>query len=345
MPPPLLAPFDPANNPHVHTIKNNYRILNLKTILEIADKNGFGVVACNARSSHILRACLRAAFETKSPIILEIAESEMGYCDMPPKKVSDLAHTAIEKFIEEYGYSIPVCLHHDHVQKDVAGCLQRTIEAGFSSIEVDLSKKPLDENIKGCIEVINKAHPLGISVEVEEGEIGSAAALADPTVEAHIADYYTKAEDAVKLVSSTRPDALAFFVGNGHGQYLKKPIIGYERIREITEAVRPFGVYGVLHGGTGLTPEDFNKAIANGARKFNYATALSDIWFRYFPAELLKKMDEYAASQNKPRRYILNHFLDEVNKLDFSAAEKEIEEHVKFMMEKAFLSAGKADLY
>lgn len=344
MPTPL-APFSPDVNPNVRTLKNGYRLSGLKTILEVADKNNFGVCAANIRSKWILNAVLEAIWKTHSPIILEVAESEAGYCEMPPVRLSDLVHEGIEARIAKYGYSVPVCLHHDHIQKDVDGCVDRAIAAGFSSIEVDLSKKPLDENIAKCKEVAKKIHPLGISFEVEEGEIGSAAALADPEVEKTIAQYYTKVEDAEKLVSAVQPEAIAFFVGNGHGQYLKYPIIGFDRIKEITNMARKYGAYGVLHGGTGLTPEDFNRAIQNGARKFNYATALSDIWFEFFPKELLEKMDAFAKERGKPRRYILNHFLPEIEKLNQKEAENAIEEHMVMMLEKAFLSAGKAELY
>lgn len=342
---PALAPFAPENNKYIRTLKNGYRVSNLRRILEVADKHNFGVVAANIRSPWILNAVLHATWKTRSPIILEIAESEVGYCDMPPARLSDLAHEGIERMIKEYGYSVPVCLHHDHIKKDVDGCMQRTIEAGFSSLEVDLSDKPLPENIAKCTEVINKVHPLGISLEIEEGEIGNAAALADPEVEKNIESYYTKVENAETLVSAVLPDAIAFFVGNGHGQYLKKPIIGFDRIREITEMARKYNVYGVMHGGTGLTPEDFNRCIHNGARKFNYATALSDIWFKYFPKALIEKMQAYAKEKGKPMRYILKNFLPEVEKLDHREAENEVETHMKFMIEKAFLSAGKANLY
>lgn len=341
---PSLAMFSPEVNPRVRTLKNGYRVSNLRTVLSAADKHRFGVVACNIRSKWILNAVLRAAWKVHSPVILEIAESEVGYCEMPPSRLSDLAHDGIEKMIKEYGHSVPVVLHHDHIKKDVDGCMQRTIEAGFSSLEVDLSALPTAENIAKCAEVVRKVHPLGISLEVEQGEIGVASALADPEMEKNIKNYYTTVKDAEELVAAVRPEAIAFFVGNGHGVYLKAPHIGWDRIGEITDMARTYGTYGVLHGGSGLTPDDFNRAIHNGARKFNYATALSDIWFKYFPKALLEKMDAFAKEKDKARRYILNHFLPEVEKVDFREAEKAIEDHVTFMMEKAFLSAGKASI-
>jgi ketose-bisphosphate aldolase len=264
---------------------------------------------------------------------------------MPPSKLSDIVHNAIEERIAKYGYSVPVCLHHDHIQKDVDGCVQRSIDAGFSSVEVDLSKLPTEENMKKCAEVVEKIHPLGISIEVEEGEIGAADALADPDVEKNIANYYTKTEDAAKLVEGVKPEALAFFVGNGHGVYLKTPNLGYERIKEICDRIRPFGTYGVLHGGSGILPEMFQKAVQAGARKFNYATALQNIWFKYFPQNLVEAMDKAAKENNKPFRKVLHMFEDEVDKLDHAEAKMEITEHLKMMFQNAFLCDGKAELY
>lgn len=324
---------------------NLMKMFNLKTLLSVADREKFGIPACNVRSRFILNAILEAAFSSKSPVILEIAESEVKYCNMPPLRLSDLVREATERMIAKYGYSVPICLHHDHIQKDVDGCVDRAISAGFSSVEVDLSKRELSENAAKCKEVALKVHPLGISIEVEDGEIGNAEALADPEVEKNIANYYSKVEDCRRLVEETGADAIAFFVGNGHGNYLKAPIIGFDRIREICDAVRPMGVYGVMHGGTGLTPGVFQKCVASGARKFNYATALSDIWFKYFPADLLARMDAKGAELGKPRRKVLDLFEAEWDMLPFASAEAEIADHLKMMMKDAFGCSGKAGLW
>ncbi|MFA6991889.1 MAG: class II fructose-bisphosphate aldolase [Candidatus Gracilibacteria bacterium] len=341
----VIADFSKNNNQYVREMTGGYKFSNLKTLMSVGDKNGFGVVACNIRSRFILNAVLEAAWSKKSPVILEIAESETSYCNMLPDRLAGFVYEGVEKMIAKYGYTVPVCLHHDHIQKDIDGCVDRAIKAGFSSVEVDLSKLPLDENIKKCKEVEAKIHPLGISLEVEDGEIGNADALADPEVEKNIMNYYSKVEDCKKLCEEVRPDAVAFFVGNGHGQYLRKPIIGYERIKEICDAVRPLDVYGVMHGGSGLLPEDFNKCVSSGARKFNYATSISDIWFKYFPEDLIARMTKTGEEQKKPLRKVLNQFEAEWDKIDFTAAEKAMTEHVGMMMKEAFLSSGKADLY
>lgn len=340
-----VVSFSKDVNPNARVLSGGYTLMNLKQLLSIADEHSFGIPACNGRSKWIIDGILDAAWEIKSPIIVEIAESETGYCPMPPSKLSNIVHDGIEERMKKYGYSVPVCLHHDHIQKDVDGAVQRSIDAGFSSLEVDLSKKPIEENIKKCYEVAEKIHPLGISLEVEEGEIGAAAALADPDVEKNITDYYTKTEDAVKLVQAVKPEACAFFVGNGHGVYLKEPHLGIERIKEICDRIRPLDAYGVLHGGTGISPAIFVKAVEAGARKFNYATALQNIWFKYFPDSLVQAMEEKAKEMNKPFRKVLYLFEDEVAKLDHTEAIAEVKEHLIMMFQNAFLCDGKADLY
>jgi len=340
-----VVPFSRDINPNARVLSGGYILSNLKQLLSVADANSFGIPACNARSKWIADGILDAAWETKSPIIIEIAESEVGYCPMSPSKLSDIVHDGIEARIKKYGYSVPVCLHHDHIQNDVDGAVQRSIDAGFSSLEVDLSKKPIEENIKKSYEIAEKIHPLGISLEVEEGEIGAAGALADPDVEKNITNYYTKTEDAIKLVEAVKPEACAFFVGNGHGVYLKEPHLGFDRIKEICGAIRPLDVYGVLHGGSGISPEMFRKAVEAGARKFNYATALQNIWFKYFPDSLTQAMEVKAKEMNKPFRKVLYLFEDEVAKLDHTEAVAEIKEHLIMMFQDAFSCAGKASLY
>ena len=344
-----LADFSKDVNPNVRELQGpkgeKYVFSNLAVLLGVADREGFGIPACNVRSRFVLNAILEAAWQVHSPVILEIAESEAKYCNMAYARLADLTYETVERMIAKYGYSVPVCLHADHVQKDVDGCIDSAIESGFTSVEIDLSKKELPENIAVCKPVVDRLKPLGISVEVEDGEIGNAAALADPEVEKNIAQYYSKPEDCKRLVEETSADAIAFFVGNGHGNYLKKPIIGYDRIKEICDAVRPLGAYGVMHGGSGLSVEDFQQCVASGARKFNYATAFSDIWFEYFPAELLERMDAKGKEMNRPRRKVLDLFEEEWDQLDFAEAEVAIADHLKMMMEQAFGCAGKAELY
>lgn len=341
---PPLAPFNKETNPNARVLEGGYTLSNLRTVLSVARANHFGVVAVNQRSPYIIKATLEAAWQQKSPVIMECAESEMSYCNMPPERMSDLIHDGISEMLQKYGYSVPVVVHQDHVQKNLS-LIDRSIKSGFSSFEADLSKLSMDENIKGCLEVVKKAHPVGMSVEVEEGEIGFADALKDMQ---HVEKYYTKVEDAVKLVDATRPEAVAVFVGNGHGNYLEAPKIGYDRIREIADAVAPYGVYVVLHGGSGLPPDVFSKVVAAGAAKFNYATSVSDIFFKHFPEYLKADMNAYGKEKNLPFRKTLNVFEDRVDKIDsavLAVAMQEMTDHIAYMMKEGFGSVGKAGLY
>jgi fructose-bisphosphate aldolase, class II len=341
---PEIKAFSPENNPNVRVLENGYTLSNLKTVLAVAKKNNFGVIAVNQRSPYIVEATLEAAWQEKSPLIMEIAESESDYCNMAPERLSDLVHAGIAAMIKKYGYSVPVVLHMDHLQKDLS-IAERAAKAGFSSVEVDLSRLPLEENIRASQEVVAKLHPLGVSVEVEEGEIGFADALKD--IE-HVENYYTKVADAVKLVEATRPDALAIFVGNGHGNYLVEPKIGYDRIKEVSDAIAAYDVPVVLHGGSGLQPAVFNKCVDAGAAKFNYATSVSDIFFKHFPAELIAEMEAIGKEKNKPLRKVLKYVEDKVDKLDpaiLAAAKAEMTDHIRLMMRSAFRSNGKAELY
>ncbi|MBI5754681.1 class II fructose-bisphosphate aldolase [Candidatus Peregrinibacteria bacterium] len=338
------ADFSPAHNPHVRVFSDGSFFYNLRELLAPALQNHFGVPAINCRSRHIVIAVLTAAWEEKSPIILEIAESEQKYCNMPPERLADMVHAEVNAMIERYGYHVPVCLHMDHVQKDLT-LIDRAITAGFSSVEADLSKLPLAENIAKSREVVKKAHSFGVSVELEEGEIGATSALVDPNIDANIESYYTKAEDAARLAKEGGADAIAIFVGNGHGQYLKEPKIGFDRIREVASAA---GIPVVLHGGSGLKPEVFRRAIECGAAKFNYATSVSDVLFENLPAEFLGHMDAKAKELNTARRKVLYLFEEKIDALPaeiLSKARKAMEDHVRMMMREAFLSVGQAKFY
>ncbi|MFA6528448.1 MAG: class II fructose-bisphosphate aldolase [Candidatus Gracilibacteria bacterium] len=341
---PAIAEFSKKNNPNVRELEGGYVLSNLKTLLTKARAEGYGVVAINQRSKYVVEATLEAAWQAKSPVICEVAESEAKYCNMAPARLSDLVHEGIRKMYKKYGYFVPVCLHMDHVQKDLT-TIDRAVEAGFSSVEADLSKLPLVENAAKCAEIVTKLHPLGVSVEVEEGEIGAASALSDPNIDANIESYYTKAEDAKKLCELTMPDAIAIFVGNGHGQYLKEPKIGFDRIKEVAELVNPMGVNVVLHGGSGLAIEVFNKAIDSGASKMNYATTISDILFKALPESFIAEMDAKAAELKTDRRKVLYLFEEKMDVLDPAVLKKAVDDmsgHIIMMMKKGFKSAGRA---
>lgn len=375
---PPVSELSFETNPYLKRIKNTH-LLNLRPILEVADRHEFGVLAANCLRPEITRGVLRAAFDLNSPVIIQVAESQVSYAldgwfsgskfDRL-NAFSEFVAKEVERLWDEKGYLIPIALHLDHLQNDDELAFD-ALRAGFTSVELDFSKYPPDVdreqgvemNIERCSKIIPELHKHGVTVEVEEGEIGEAAVRAAQSEE-EIMREFTKPEHAVRLIEGTNGDAIAIFVGSAHGWYLRRPIIGYRRMREIDIAIRERGFFApiVLHGGTGLSYEAVHKAIGAGARKFNYATALADIFLRTIEkdpsgkgAEIVQKMtetekQESEAKGRKPRgaRYVIGKFAEEINKLPHSvlqAAEDAVYEHVRDMITNAYGSKDKAPLY
>src|SRR5438105_3747031 len=117
---PALAPFSKENNPYVRVLEGGYVFSNLHQVLPVARENHFGVIAVNQRSPYIIQATCEAAWQERSPVIMECAESEAGYCNMQPERMSDLICDAVSAMIKKYGYKVPVVVHQDHVQKDLS---------------------------------------------------------------------------------------------------------------------------------------------------------------------------------------------------------------------------------
>jgi fructose-bisphosphate aldolase class II len=365
-----IAPLSPDTNPYIRRIDTplgSTRFLNLKEILKPADEHNFGILAANAVVPEMLYAVLDAAFDCNSPLIIEVAESQMGYA-LPGSgykdkltRFMDLAVKEVEKRAHKYKRIPTIGMHIDHLQvnPDLAYVAS---EAGYTSVELDFSKQPTSDrteavqmNIEKCAPIIEDMHSLGISVEVEEGEIGSVAARfaqSREEIEAEI----TRVEDAVLLVEGANPEALAIFIGAAHGEIVGEPPIFYHRIGETREGLRKKGIDVpiVLHGGTGQTYAGFQEAVNQGARKFNYATRFWTILFNNLRqdeagAAILREMESEAKKIGRSGRYVWVEFAEkiygEVKPQTFRNAQREIYEHVCELMEKAFSSKGRARHY
>ena len=229
-------------------------LVNLNDVLKDAQKNAYAVGLFNATDTDMLQAIIEAAEELRSPVILGTAEVLLPFADlelMAPAYIN-MAKNA----------SVPVVVHYDH-----GLTLQRCIQAlklGFSSIMFDGSAKPYDQNIKETKEIVKIAHTFGASVEGEIGHVG----LADSNSGA---SPYTTVEEAQDYMAATGVDALAIAIGTAHGKYLKKPVLDINRLREIRAAIdTPL----VLHGGSGLSDDDFRSCVKNGIAKVNIFTDL-----------------------------------------------------------------------
>jgi fructose-bisphosphate aldolase class II len=357
-------------NPYIREIDTplgGTRFLNLKEILKPADEHNFGVLAANAVVPEMLYAVLDAAFDCNSPVIIEVAESQVGYAlpgnDYKDKltKFMDLVVNEVSKRANSSKRIPPICMHIDHLQKD-PNLAYAASEAGYTSVELDFSKQPTSDrtkavqmNIAKCIPIIEDMHSLGISVEVEEGEIGSAQARSAQSRE-EIEAEITQVKDAILLVEGTNPEALAIFIGAAHGEIIGEPPIFYNRIGETRKNLRRKGIDIpiVLHGGTGQTNTGFNKAINQGARKFNYASRFWTILFNNLRqdktgATILEEMNSKTKKAGKTGRYVWTKFSEKlyrkIRPKIFKTAQEEIYKHVCELMEKALLSKERASYY
>lgn len=228
-------------------------LVTMNEILKDAEDKKYGAGLFNMLNLEMARGIIEAAEEEKSPLILGVAEVHLPYIPL------DYAAVIMRKIAAEA--KIPVCLHFDH------GVTYENIfkaaELGFSSVMYDGSSLPFDENVKNTAEVCKKAHSMGISVEAELGHVG----MADCPDESD--GMYTKAEQVTEFVDKTGVDALAVAIGTAHGSYVKKPVLDISRLAQIYEVS---SVPLVLHGGSGLSDDDFRNTIKHGIRKVNICT-------------------------------------------------------------------------
>ena len=231
-------------------------LVNLNEVLKKAQKGKYAVGLFNTTDTDMLQAVIEAAEESNSPVILGTAEVLLPYGELKLIAPSVIAAAKRAK--------VPVVVHYDH-----GLTFDRCIEAlklGFSSIMFDGSAKPYEQNIAETRETVKIAHAFGATVEGEIGHVGEAA-----KEDNLLTDMYTTPEEAKAYLDATGVDALAVAIGSAHGVYKKKPMLNIERLKEISGEVK---VPLVLHGGSGLSDDDFKNTIRNGIAKVNIFTDL-----------------------------------------------------------------------
>jgi fructose-bisphosphate aldolase class II len=240
-------------------------VITLKQALEQAERGGFALGSFAPRYTSMIQPILAAGQKTQSPLIVQISQKELVRYGISP------AEFAAEFYaqVSDQMITVPVVLHLDHT-KDFA-VIQQAIAAGFTSVMIDASEKPLDENIAVSREVVEYAHAHGVSVEAELGMIGTTDFVETEKDE----ELYTDPNEAERFVAETQVDALAVSVGTAHGVYMvRQPKIDYDRLTAIR---RLTPVHLVLHGGSGVPAEMMQRAIrlpGGGVSKVNIATDL-----------------------------------------------------------------------
>ena len=238
-------------------------LVNLNEILIPARKQKYGVGLFNAVNLEMARGILSAAEETRSPVIMGTAEVLLPYG--PLEELSYFLVPMARKA------SVPVVIHYDH-GLTFDKC-EEALRLGFSSIMYDCSTDSYEENVRKVKELTFLAHEFGASVEGELGHVGDNEGSAEGS--SHLEEpslYYTDPLQAKDYVERTGIDALAIAVGTAHGAYRFKPQLDFERMRTIAGKT---GVPLVLHGGSGLSNEDFQRAIASGISKINIFTDIN----------------------------------------------------------------------
>ncbi|GIP18748.1 fructose-bisphosphate aldolase [Paenibacillus montaniterrae] len=260
-------------------------LVSMKDMLNKALKEGYAVGQFNINNLEWTQAILAAAQEENSPVILGVSEGAARH--MGGFKVV----TAMTKaLIEEMNITVPVAIHLDH-GSSFDKC-KAAIDAGFTSVMIDASHHPFEENVEETTKVVEYAHARGVSVEAELGTVGGQEddVVADGVI-------YADPQECLELVKRTGIDTLAPALGSVHGPYKGEPKLGFDEMEEICKLTN---VPLVLHGGTGIPTEHIQKAIARGTSKINVNTE-NQISFTKKVREVLAKDQEVY----DPRKYIV----------------------------------------
>lgn len=236
-------------------------LCNLVEILQYAEAEGKAIGMFNATGFDSIQAVIGAAEELGQPVIIAHAEVHNVYNDISLVAPAMLAVARNAK--------VPVCVHLDHgVSMEM---IDRAIDLGFTAVMVDASALPYEQNVGMTRAVVRKCHAKGISVEAELGRLAT-----NEDGSASPCDFYTDPAEAASFVRETGIDALAIAFGTSHGFYKAKPVLDFSVIERCR---RSTGLPLVMHGGSGVSPEDYVRAIDAGIRKINYYSYMSKAGF------------------------------------------------------------------
>lgn len=255
-------------------------LVKMKTLLEQAENNHRGTGAFSVGNMEMVKGAIQAAEELNTPIILQIAEVRLKHSPlslMGPMMVQAAKEAKVD-----------VAVHLDHgLTMEV---VEEALELGFTSVMFDSSTYSFEENIMRTKQVVELAKQYGATVEAELGLVGGSE---DGSCDHGIR--CTNPEDAATFCERTGIDALAVAIGNAHGNYPVAPKLAFDVLEEIQKKT---DVPLVLHGGSGITDEDFRKAISFGIVKVNIATASFN--------KLIKRAEKYLQSEGAHNYFALN---------------------------------------
>lgn len=236
-------------------------LINLRDILSIAEEKNIAIGSFNTPNLESLLAVIHSAEDLQVPVIVQFAQ-----CHDEWLPLEDIGPIMLEQASKA---KIPVCVHLDH--GETLSYLAKALQLGFSSIMYDGSNLPYKENIANTKHAAIMAHAYGASIEAELGSMGRReSGSGDATGSKDETKIYTNPDDAAHFVKETCIDALACSFGTTHGIYLEKPRLDFNIVRQVRQKTN--GIPVVMHGGSGVSEQDFQNAIQAGVRKINYFT-------------------------------------------------------------------------
>ncbi len=255
-------------------------LVNLKEILAIAEAEKTAIGMFNATGFDSLRAVIEAAEELNRPVIIAHAEVHNVY--------NDVSYVGPAMIAAAQRAKVPVCVHLDHgVSLDM---IYRALRIGFTSVMMDASALPYEENLALTKEIVGAAHSMGVSVEAELGRlIASESGEVDKSM-TRAEDYYTRPDEAKSFVEATGVDALAIAFGTSHGFYKAAPKLDFDVIKNVKAAT---GLPLVMHGGSGVSEEGYRASIAGGIRKINYYSYMSKAGYEAAAAAIAAGKSSY----------------------------------------------------
>ena len=234
-------------------------LVTLTEILKLAEEKKCAVGAFNTPNLECVNAVIAAAETLDVPVIISHAELH--------EEVSPLENIGPVMMQAAKAAKVPVCVHLDHCE--TLDYMAKALEIGFTGVMYDGSILPYEENVANTVKAVEMAKKYGAGVEAEIGTLASREGGGETVAAGPV---YTDPELAVKFCRETGIDALAPSFGTAHGIYKSKPVLDLDRVRVISEKT---GLPLVMHGGSGVSPEDYRTGIRNGLRKINYYSYMS----------------------------------------------------------------------
>lgn len=241
-------------------------LVNMNTLLAVANEHHFAVPAFNTPTGMILRGVMEASEEAKAPVIVEVHPDELAFA-------RDSFLTALVE--EAHKATVPVCIHLDHGSS--IDQIVKAIQVGYTSVMIDASSRPFEENVAITREVCRLAHAVNVSVEAELGTIGTTKQDQAQTSSTEIR--YTDPQQAARFVQETGVDTLAVAIGTCHGIYPPGmiPSLQLDLLQEIKAAT---GIPLVLHGGSANRDEEIAAAARLGINKINISSDIKDPFYQ-----------------------------------------------------------------